>query len=122
MKTNILLYKNNVQQIIEETNINIGLDGKFIYNDVKRVIERDKIKLEYGKSFVLELPINIDSFDQINIHFKERGNIKERIKDCRFMLDLIKTKKIQINNDEIRINKFDKEEIFLRKHLTISNF
>lgn len=109
----IPLYKIDIDQIIEETDLSIGLEGKIIYNDVARVIEREKITLEFGESFTIEFPKILERSDQIKIHFKERGSIQDRIKDCRFMLELVKTKKIELSNSEIGLNKFNKEDKFL---------
>lgn len=111
----IPLYKMDIQQIIEETNLSIGIYGRIIYNEVARVVEREKITLKFGESFVIEFPKVIESSDQVKIHFKEKGSIQDRITDCRFMLEMIKTKKIELNNNEIRLNKFDKEDKFLKE-------
>ncbi|MFD5854061.1 hypothetical protein ACFWGC_28530 [Cytobacillus pseudoceanisediminis] len=111
----IPLYKMDIKQIIEETDLSIGLDGRIIYNQVARVIERERITLKFGKSFVIEFPKNIKSSDQVKIHFKEKGSIQDRITDCRFMLELIKTKKIELSNNELELNKFDKEDKFIKE-------
>lgn len=111
----IPLYKMDLQKLIEETDLTIGLEGKIIYNEVTRVYEKEKINLEFGKSFVIELPKVLKSAEQIKINFKEKGTIQERIKDCCFMLELIKNKSIEINKNKLELNNFDKKDKFLKE-------
>lgn len=109
----IPLYKMDIQQIIEDTDLRIGINGSIIYDEVTRVIEREKVTLKFGKSFTIEFPKILESSDQVKIHFSEKGSIQDRIIDCSFMLQLVKHKKIDLNNNEVILNDFDKAEEFL---------
>ncbi|MRX73646.1 hypothetical protein GJU40_16000 [Bacillus lacus] len=109
------LYKIDITQMAEETDLWVGLNGNIIYEEVIRVIEKEKITLRFGKSFVIDFPKIIKSSDQIKIHFNEKGCIQDRIKDCNFMLDLIKGEKVNIKDIEVPLNNFDKKEKFLKE-------
>lgn len=113
LNLDVPLHKMDIEQIIEETNLKVGVNGEIIYNEVSRVLERDKITLKFGKSFAIDLPKNSINSKQLKIHFKEKGNIQDRIKDCSFMLELVRSKKIQLDKNEVSLNNFDQEEKFL---------
>ncbi|MBH0158680.1 hypothetical protein IHV10_20055 [Fictibacillus sp. 5RED26] len=107
LNLDIPLYKLDFEKIAEETDIYIGLNEKVIYDEVVRVIEKGKITLEFGKSFVLRLPKFIDDQNQVEIQFNEQGSLQDRIKDCRFMQEICSEKKISINHYEIPIESVD---------------
>jgi len=107
LNLDIPLYKLDFEKIAEETDIYIGLNDKVIYDEVIRVIEKGKITLEFGKSFVLRLPKFIDDQNQVEIQFNEQGSLQDRIKDCRFMQKICSEKKISINHYEIPIESVD---------------
>lgn len=115
LNLDVPLYKIDIHQIAEETDLYIGLNEKIIYDEVIRVIEKGKITLKFGKSFVIEFPKIIESSNQVKIHFNEKGSIQDRIKDCRFMLEIVRGKKININNNEIFLNNFVEKGKFLRE-------
>ncbi|ERN51281.1 hypothetical protein M3689_19995 [Alkalihalophilus marmarensis] len=109
------LYKVDIQQMTEETDLWVGLNENIIYEEVIRIIEKEKITLRFGKSFVIEFPKILESSKQIKIHFNENGSIQDRIKDCNFMWDLVKEKSITIKDIKIPLNNFDEKEKFLKE-------
>lgn len=115
----IPLYKIEITAITETADLYIGLNNEIFYTEVSRVIERNKKTLHFGKSFTLDLPLNTKTVTQdssstggdiinpitIKIHFNESGTIQDRIKDCSFMLEVIRNKKIEINDVEISLKQ-----------------
>lgn len=98
------LYKINIEEIIEEANVNIGINGKKYYQAI-RYIRKDEVSLKFGKSFEIIFPKNYRNDEYFDIKFKENGSLTDRINDSKFMLELIKYKKIEINDLSINLNK-----------------
>lgn len=100
----IPLFKIDIEQIVEATHLSVGIDGNTSYTEVERIHEREKVTLKFGKSFVIEFPRVKESSHQVNIRFTVQGNIQDRIKDSKFMLELINAKKIELNKNKLSIN------------------
>lgn len=113
----IPLYKIDVSHILEEDHLNVGVNKEIFYDKVVRKKEKDKITLLFGKSFKIifqkeegeEIEVK-----EVNVLFRENGNLQERIKDCSFMLEIVKHRTIEFNNREINLKAIAKEEDFLK--------
>ena len=120
----IPLHKIQLITITEKANLTVGINEEIYYTEVSRVTERNRKTLQFGKSFTVVLRQDFQSntqspspsghnatqFNSIKFHFKESGSIRDRIKDCSFMLKVIKNKKIEINGVEIKLNQFITDE------------
>ncbi|GAE92947.1 hypothetical protein JCM21714_1976 [Gracilibacillus boraciitolerans JCM 21714] len=107
----IPLYKIKIKNIEEETDLWIGIDSVKWYTEVKREISKEYVKLKFGSS--LEVIINktangsMDRQQPLKINFNEKGTISDRIKDSKFMLQMIKENSLNINGSIIELNKFE---------------
>lgn len=99
--------KIQILQLIEDDNIEIGTCGKIYYSNITRRIELDRIILEFGKSFKMEVQRKFALTNQnVDIKFSEVGGLKSRIKDCQFMLEISKARHIEIlgHSIELKVN------------------
>lgn len=113
----IPLYKIDVSHISEEDNLNVGVNKKPYYDKVVRKKEKDKITLLFGKSFKIIFPKEEGGeigAKGINVSFRENGNLQERIKDCNFMLEIVKHRAIEFNNRAVDLNAIGQEEDFVK--------
>lgn len=122
MNLDVPLYKIDFSQIIESTDLAIGVNGKIYYVNVARVFKRDKVTIEFGKGFTIELPKKQQNSGDINIKFEEKGRILDRVKDCNFMLQVIKAKGFDLNGSKLHINPIDEESVFLETMPAHINF
>ncbi|WP_153464784.1 hypothetical protein [Sediminibacillus terrae] len=115
----IPLYRMDIETIEYETDLWVGINNTTWYTEVKREISKEYVKLKFGNSF--EIIINKSTTGSINrqkplkINFKEKGPISDRVKDSKFMLEMIDQKTININGSIIELNKF--EDSFKLKNL-----
>lgn len=113
----IPLYKIDVSHIFEEDYLNVGVNKKIFYDKVVRKKEKDKITLLFGKSF--KIIFQKEEGEKIgakgvNVLFRENGNLQERIKDCNFMLEIVKHRAIEFNNLAVDLDAIVQEEDFLK--------
>jgi hypothetical protein len=94
---------------IEQDTFKIGTKKGIYYNKIYREITHEGRNTKFGKSFTIGLPEN----NKVNINFKETGNLRERIKDCKFLVEIVKNKSILLNETEMPLNmdENDKQEI-----------
>lgn len=101
----IPLEKIQIFQLIEKDDLEIGVRGESYYSNITRRIEKKRTTLEFGKGFKMEIQRGIALEDQnINITFSEAGGLKDRIKDCRFMLEISNARSIEIVGHSIELN------------------
>ena len=98
-----------------DVNYPVTIDGKRYYNEYGIVHKENGIEIHIGKSVVIDFPRDEK---EAKIHYKIKGNIKERIQDIQFITDLAVAKKVEINGvtlplafKENAMNAFRKEDI-----------
>ncbi|MCM3240704.1 hypothetical protein M3589_23905 [Heyndrickxia oleronia] len=111
----IPLYKMDIQVIEEDTDLWVGFNDEKRYTNIVRATKREKISLKFGQGFEIILPKNFtssrNSRESFKINFKESGTIYERIKDCRFMLDIISNQSINIYGANINLRQSEVEKV-----------
>lgn len=115
LNLDIPLYKMDIQEIAEGTDLWIGINREKCYTDIVRIISIDKIALRFGQGFEIILPkdfSNENSKDPFKINFKEKGSIQERIIDIKFMLEIIANNSVNINGSIIELNNFENKSRF----------
>lgn len=107
----IPVQKGKIISLIENADVTIGTDDSVIYTDSSRIIEKDRRILKFGQSFQLYLKDLQDTrTPKVHINFKENGTFRERLKDCRFMLHMLKQKELKINEHALEVN-YDNTEL-----------
>lgn len=97
--------KIRIFEVVEEDDLEIGVCGRVYYSNIRRRIGKDKIVLEFGKSFKMIFSREPVFKDQnIEIKFSERGVLNERLKDCKFMLNISRANHIEIVGHSVEIN------------------
>lgn len=109
----IPLYKIQLLEIEEDTELWVGIKDEKRYTDIVRVIKKQIISLKFGQSFEVILPKDFyndeGSKEPFKINFKEKGSIQDRIKDAKFMLEIISNKSINISGSIIELNRISDE-------------
>src|SRR5699024_738321 len=107
------LYKFVADTKIEQDIFKIGTKDKIYYNKIYREITRKDRRIRFGKSFTLEFQNN----NKININFKESGNLSERIKDCEFLIEIMKNNSLVLNKTEISLNIAEQKKAKISEEL-----
>ncbi|GAF66434.1 hypothetical protein BTS2_3335 [Bacillus sp. TS-2] len=106
---NIPLFKMDIQQLIERAEIEVSTNGQVFYREVKRIIEKERLILKFGESFKIIFQKNSEFlyYQKIDFKFKYKGNLENRIKDAKFLIELLKTQVIEINGNQIQLENFE---------------
>ncbi|KAA0547407.1 hypothetical protein FZW96_11110 [Bacillus sp. BGMRC 2118] len=111
LNLDIPLYKMEIQTLEEEADLWVGVNEEKCYLNTKRVINKDKVFLKFGKSFELILSKNLSNekkaIYKVKLNFTEKGTIQERIKDLKFLIKIISNKSININGSIIALDNFE---------------
>lgn len=97
LKIDVPLYKINIVSILEQDSLDIGTKNQVYYKKIIRETTKQGKVAKFGKGFSLKLSQN----NTMDIKFKETGSIKDRIYDCKFMLEMLKNRNIYINQHKI---------------------
>lgn len=76
--------------------MNVSIDNRDYYKQVTFIKSKQEDYILYGKSTKIHLNKNL-------ITFTIKGNVYERIHDIKFIIDLVRYKKITIDGDDIEI-------------------
>jgi len=108
----IPLERIQVLEIIQETNLKIGVNGETHYTNVTRRVEKDRTIIEFGNDFKMDvLSGSNPNLIKLNINFTRSGPLKERIKDTKFMVSILTEKYIEVVGHQIPIDTVEQAEI-----------
>lgn len=113
-------YIEKVSAIFSERQGTVKAGNTIFYKNFKRVILADHEEIQFGKSHRLIFDINNKT---LKYKYKLNGSLKERLNDEKFLLKLLQTKDMKINDLAIPIElKADKTEHIsdieeLQKHI-----
>src|SRR5699024_4912815 len=80
---------------------NIGSEKKVYYQRIYREVLRDSTIVRFGKGFTFKFDGSTTKFD---INYFEVGNIRERITDCEFLLDIASSENLQLNGSLVKLS------------------
>ncbi|MBS4207202.1 DUF4365 domain-containing protein [Bacillus sp. FJAT-50079] len=104
----IPIKKIHIFEIIQETDLQIGVNGEIYYTNATKRIEKDRTIIEFGDSFKMEIQRGTElNIRNLNINFTRSGPIKERLKDTKFMVSILIAKHIEVMGSQIIINTVD---------------
>ncbi|WP_071395086.1 hypothetical protein [Bacillus tuaregi] len=116
LNLDIPLYKMHIKEIAEEAELWVGTNDEKRYTEIVRIIKKNTVSLKFGYGFEMILPKDFaggqESNDEFKINFNEKGPIQDRIRDLKFMLEIISTKSININGSIIQLNKYEGDSRF----------
>lgn len=86
---------------IEEVEFNIGTKKKIYFDRIYREISRDDTVIRFGKGFTFKLDGSMVKFD---INYIGVGNIRERITDSEFLLDIATSENLYLNESQVKLS------------------
>jgi hypothetical protein len=78
---------------MEEQPCEISVNGTVFYSSFLRIRSKEETKIKIGKSFSLQLTCN----SSFTIKFTPAANLKDRIQDCEFLIEVINKKGFHLN-------------------------
>lgn len=87
------------KSIVEELAMTVGAGNVDYYDKYQIVHKKEGKEFRFGKSFTIVL-----SRDKVKFNYKLAGNLKERILDLSFVINLIESRVLRINEHEIPLN------------------
>ncbi|QUW23060.1 hypothetical protein JSQ81_05680 [Sporosarcina sp. Marseille-Q4063] len=97
-----------VLEIVQETNLQIGINGEIYYPNATKRMEKDKTIILFGGDFTIFVQSEADSdLSNLKLNLDRTGPLKERIKDTNFMIAVLTAEHIEVMGHQIPIETSD---------------
>jgi hypothetical protein len=98
----------SISEVTTEAKKEISVNGKTFYHNCQLIRSKERLAFQFGKGFIMEFD---SKTNEIKIHFKPKGKLKDRIIDIEFMLRVLKSKSILFDSSPFPIKINEKEKI-----------